>query len=208
MISQTHKFVFVHIQKTGGNSTRLAIAPYCIDEILVTEKQKIYNDAHGGLPHRLGVKNSPLNLAKHARLQAIHDLWDETALGPWASYLKFACVRNPWERMISFYFSPHFGRAVFDEAEFIEFVTSAVDRAQIEFVTIDGKPALDRVLRFENLASDFAAFCAEVGIEADLPHVNQSKRGPYQEYYTPKTRAIVQDLYRRDIEQFEYTFDG
>ena len=207
MISQTHKFVFVHIQKTGGNSTRLAIAPYCIDDIAVNEKQKACNDALGGV-HRLGIKNSPLNLSKHASLQAIHDRWDTAALGPWTSYLKFACVRNPWERLISFYFSPHFGRDQFNEAEFSSFVASAVNRAQIEFVTIDGRPALDRVLRFENLTRDFAAFCSDVGIEAELPHVNQSKRGPYQEYYTAQTRALVGDLYRREIEHFEYTFDS
>lgn len=207
MISRSHKFIFVHIQKTAGNSIRLAIEPYCIEGLMFNEKQEEYN-AELGAFHRFNIKNSPLKLGKHARLQMMYDAWDANTLGPWESYLKFTCVRNPWERLISFYFSPHLEREAFDEEEFIAFAKSAVDKSQMGFVTLDGQLAVDRIVRYETLKSDFAVLCDELGIEADLPHVNQSKRKPYQEYYTAKSRAVVEALYRDDIDRFGYSFEG
>ncbi len=50
-----------------------------------------------------------------------------------------------------------------------------------------------RLLRFEHLADDVAAFMDEFGLTPTEPlgHHNASKRGPWQEYLTPRAEAAI-----------------
>ena len=69
-----------------------------------------------------------------------------------------------------------------------------------------GEVLVDFVGRFESLADDFAAVCAELGTRAPLPHLKPSSRGAYQDYFTDETRGIVGSYYAEDVERFGYTF--
>ncbi len=74
-----------------------------------------------------------------------------------------------------------------------------------------GKVEVDRVLRFERLANDFAHLCKELGMPpTPLPSLKTKSRprGPhYSSYYDEETRALVAQSYRREIEAFGYTFE-
>jgi hypothetical protein len=207
MISTKRKFLFIHIPKTGGNAIRLALRDYVDDEIVVNEKQREYNERMQGM-HRFGISNPYMDLRKHATLPEIHSQWDESRLGPWDEYFKFACVRNPWDRLVSLYLSPHKGTSRFDEGEFRDLIKNTKKGSQAVFVTEGGQLATDFLMRFEQLAQDFSAVCEKTGISAALSHVNQSQRKPYQEYYSNKTRDLVYKLYRQDIELFGYQFEA
>lgn len=65
--------------------------------------------------------------------------------------------------------------------------------------------------RFENFNHDFRHALRELGHvwrrRRRMPHVNQTKgRKPYAEYYTPRLREAVGELYYPDIVKFNYTF--
>ena len=62
--------------------------------------------------------------------------------------------------------------------------------------------------RFENLDEDFAKVCDKLGLgPQSLPHENAARaRRPYRDYYNAQTRALVETLYREDIERFGFTF--
>ena len=149
-----------------------------------------------------------MDLRKHATLPEIHSQWDERQLGPWDQYYKFACVRNPWDRLVSLYLSPHKGNSTFDEGEFRDLIKNTKKGTQSVFVTEGDQLAVDFLMRFENLQQDFSTVCEKTGIPAGLPHVNQSQRKSYQEYYSNKTRDLVYKLYRRDIELFGYEYEA
>ena len=88
--------VFIHIPKTGGNSIQatLAEAHMALDTIV---REKVHQDGY----HRFQVKG-PLTQEKHQSLA------DYIALDP--TLLRapiYACVRRPFERQVSLYFSPH-----------------------------------------------------------------------------------------------------
>jgi len=70
-----------------------------------------------------------------------------------------------------------------------------------------GDMLVDFVGRYETLAEDFDAVCDRIGIECALPHINRSRHGDFREYYTPETRALVEEVYKADIELFGYRFD-
>ena len=62
--------------------------------------------------------------------------------------------------------------------------------------------------RYENLEEDFLKVQWEIGIREpiELPHYNPGDHRPYQEYYDDKTRGMVAEMYKEDIERYEYTF--
>lgn len=102
-------------------------------------------------------------------------------------------------------------------AEFVEAVCGTPDekanrhfRSQHVFLT-DNKGRLmpEDIFYFEDLPDVFNRVMDRIGLaQVVLPQRNDSKKKPYQEYYTPRLRDMVTDRYRRDIDLFGYTFEG
>jgi hypothetical protein len=72
-----------------------------------------------------------------------------------------------------------------------------------------GEIQMDFIGRFENLQNDFDTVMDKIGIERyTLPFKNVSKKKVhYSTYYDEETKAIVSDLYKEDIEYFDYKFE-
>ncbi|MBT8080893.1 MAG: hypothetical protein KJO56_00560, partial [Gammaproteobacteria bacterium] len=76
-----------------------------------------------------------------------------------------------------------------------------------------GEIEMDQVLKFENIAADFAQLAGRIGLPStELPKVlmknrRPSSRRPYVEDYDSETRRIVTDYYREDLEAFGYEFE-
>lgn len=205
MISLEKRFLFVHIPKTGGNSIRLALKDFAIDEIVFNPKQRAYNQSKQEI-HRFGIKNPYISLNKHSKITDIHARWNSEHLGNWEDYFKFSCVRNPWDRLVSFYFSPHLGNTTFNKKQFIEIIQDVERGSQLSYLSEGEQLAVDFLIRFESLTEDFAQVCDRLDIHAELPKVNQSDHRPYREYYDDETQALVAKLYQADIQQFGYSF--
>ena len=80
---------------------------------------------------------------------------------------------------------------------------------QVEWLKDDeGEVSIDFAARFESLAEDFRVIAERIGIDAELPHLNATRRAGFREYYDDESRDIVGHWFREDIEVFGYTFDG
>ena len=66
--------------------------------------------------------------------------------------------------------------------------------------------SVDFIGKFESINDDFDQIKSIIGIEAELPHLNASKRAGYQSYYDDETRLIVAQWFHEDIEAFGYSF--
>ena len=60
--------------------------------------------------------------------------------------------------------------------------------------------------RFENLAEDFRKLTQQLGVDAELPHVNKSQRGDYRDQYDAKSREVIARYFAEEIRTFEYRF--
>lgn len=70
-----------------------------------------------------------------------------------------------------------------------------------------GEIAVDFVGRFKRLHDDLAEACRRLGIPVGkLEHANASEHEHYADYYSTRTRELVADRFRRDIETFGYEF--
>ena len=115
----------------------------------------------------------------------------------------FAFVRNPWDRMLSYFYYQRGNDWEtpdrFDRVEMVQQVDFIMDEA--------GKPLVDFIGRFENLAEDFATICGKIGIETPpLPHLNRSPHRHYRECYDDEAIEFVTDNFADDIAHFGYTF--
>jgi hypothetical protein len=64
----------------------------------------------------------------------------------------------------------------------------------------------DRIIRTEDLATEFEWIKSYFRVSVDLPRINVSQRGDYRDYYNDETRDIVQKMYGEDLDKFNYVF--
>ncbi len=206
-VSDQYRLVFVHVQKTGGNTVRG----------LLTDALPDARNPRGVLP-------------KHARLGGI--LKAEPTL---SDYYIFGFVRNPWSRMVSWWSMIQDAKARADAGNpgaverlrtnrFIRVVASSYDTfddfvlrgtedlprlgtAQVRYLTTPRRRA-DFIGRTEHLAADVTRVFDHLGLPlGEIPRANASTpRGPYQDLYTDQTRERVATVFADDVAAFGYTF--
>ena len=70
------------------------------------------------------------------------------------------------------------------------------------------RPIVTRMLRFERLADDWRELCQDIGVEVDLPTINQSDHMQWQAAYTSEMRARLSYLYHGDFALLPYSNNG
>ena len=209
LISESHRFVFVHVQKTAGTSITEVLTPFALRPA-ATRLNKLASDL--GLVRdwrRCHFRiHTPLRQAERILPREIFD-----------SFYKFAFVRNPWDRLVSWYAfilqdrSHRRHRAVTRLPDFESFVDAELARPRSAqwwmLADRSGRLGVDFVGRFEQLERDMAGICERIGIAYEpLPHVNRTlTRAPYQTYFTPGLARRVGERWAREIEAFGYAFD-
>lgn len=202
MISESHDFLFIHRGKTGGNSISEALLPYATDDKLVDPS---YQDG----VDRFDIRSSKFDTRKHSKLGEYRDALPAELF---ARLFKFATLRNPFELLVSAYFSPH--RVLTQGNDFDrETFRVMIERQQPirRFICLsDDGPLLadiDYLMRFERLADEFRTVCARIGLPAlELNHRNRSSRADYCGYYDSELRALVEERFREDLEFGGYSF--
>ena len=202
MLSTGHRFLFIHVPKTGGNSIQGVLAPYSDDRI-------VRLSPHQDGVERFEVRSGQYRTKKHSTLSVYRREYGETLLD---GLYKFCCVRNPWDRCISHYFSPHRGVVHWNESEFLRFVREQV-RPLAYFLGAgslrEGLGNIDAVLRFERLQADFDATCRKLGLpRLELPRRNVSGKGDFRRFYDTRTARLVEEIFAEEIGLFGYSLSA
>jgi len=201
MISFQKRFLFIHIPKTAGNSIQSVLRDYSEDQLVALRKEQ------DGI-ERFGLRNPSYKIRKHSTLKEYRDtLGDEQ----FRKLYRFTCVRNPWDRMVSYYFTPTQSLESWDRKKFrgiISKVVSIADYLRLNENEEDPFANVDYIMRFENLADDFRTLCNQLKISpATLPQYNRSIREHYSRYYDDDLREFVRTRFAAEIERFGYTFE-
>ena len=201
MISLQKRFLFVHIPKTAGNSIQSVLRDYSEDQLIALRKEQ------DGI-ERFGLRSTKYKIKKHSTLNEYHRALGEEQF---RDLYKFTCVRNPWDRMVSYYFTPTQNPETWNRKKFREIISKAVSLA--DYLRLDngeGDPFanVDCIMRFENLADEFRAVCDTIGIPPPaLPRYNRSSRDHYSKYYDDELRELVRARFAAEIERFNYRFE-
>ncbi len=205
IISTLHKFIFVAIPKTGTHAVRQALrehmGPQDMEQVGLFVQRKLPIPALAQIGHG------------HITLEQVRPHIKPDA---WASFFKFAFVRNPFDRFVSYC------AFVTRDGDEFENDPKAVMRdvladppsdhilfhPQHSFIT-DASGALlaDYVGRVEEMQKSYDEVSARIGIPtAALERVNATKRRNYREYFDEQLIEGVAKLYARDLELFGYEF--
>lgn len=206
IVSHRHRFVFAAIPKTGTHSVRQALRMHMGPEDI--EQVGLFVDRKFPHPELAKIGHGHLSLA-----QVRPWLGEET----FGDYFKFAFVRNPYDRFVSYCAFvtrdtdafQRMPREVMREiACEIRPLEHVLFRPQCAFVQdADGTTLADEIGRVEDMQAAYARMCGRIGIPADtLGRVNGTKRGSYRQYYDDALAEAVTALYRRDLELFGYSF--
>lgn len=189
MISHQHKFLFIHIPRTGGTSI---------------ESQFQYNTAKEQNKHwnLNDWKNhlSDENLESYFKFAFVRNPWDVIV----SKYFDKGWYSSPLHGRggeIGYhcgkslkYFLDHYQPAKHEHGDSL---LDYFDPEQMDFVG-----------RFENRTNDLEYICKKIGININANKKVRSHRHKkhYAEYYDDETRQIVAERYAKDIEYFGYKF--
>jgi len=202
MISLKNNFLFIHIPKTAGNSIQSILRNYSEDRIVCSAP---FQDGF----ERFGVTSERYGTCKHSTLNDYRKVLEGDVF---RGLFKFTTIRNPWDRMISCYFSPHRGGIAWDRDRF-KALLSEIPPATA-YLSMAGRVEpcpfynVDYFIRFENLENDFRKVCNLIGIPWEpLPIRNKSESQNYLSYYDGELVELVQKMFSDEIEFFGYEFN-
>jgi hypothetical protein len=190
IIWQKQKAVFFHNPRTGGNSIHTA----------------------------MGIKQVDTPMQHWTTHRAKRWIFQET----WNDYWSFAFVRNPWERYVSMWAHATWNlqsplaksnssseaapQYQFDEWVYLlrnKFISYGAAEYPQHYWTED----CTEIFRFEERTQVLPYISAKIELNLQDVHTNQSKHGPYAEYYRKKsTIETVREIDKKTINHFGYKF--
>jgi len=194
MISIKNKFIIITPPKTGSVSIVASMIKYINVSGIIQQRPECfdYSDYFS-------------RTSKHTSINEMYKKWDKNIFGDFNSYQKFGTIRNPWDRLVSWWKWENSGRSFSDFIRFPSIFNSR-DILQDHF-SINNKVIINSYIRFENIQEDFNNVCNKIGIpNKELLHMNKSKHKHYRKYYNDELRDIVALRYKIEIKQFNYKY--
>jgi hypothetical protein len=204
MISESHKFILITPPKTASTSLVTALSG-CLEICNIN-----YQAGGRTFDYTEISRDGELKGARGAKHKVARSYAQEILSG---KYKTFCSVRNPFDRMISWW--KFTGRRCRTDLSFRDFIfeprikTEVLFRNLTDFITINENISVENFIRFEHLQDDFDEMCNTVKIpRRQLPHKNtgEHKPGHYTEYYDDETIARVGEIFKADLEMFNYKF--
>lgn len=185
MISDRHKFIFIHVPRTGGTS---------IEQFLIENEgcRVSHKEKHKSM---FSFKNR-VDFSQYFKFSFIRNPWDITI----SKYL------TPYYKKINYLGGK-------DLLYFLKNYYSAPHEAGDSFHDYFNPQQMDFIGRFEDREKDLDYISNKIKVDLDPSFSVKNKEiqkrkseKHYTEYYNDETIQLVADKYKKDIEYFGYEF--
>lgn len=144
----------------------------------------------------------------------------------WKRIFTFTIVRNPWERVLSMYFYRRKKGSIPNAWSFTEFLSQLENPAPeggffryhghrlgaADYITGEhGEILVDHIIRYEERESGLELVrqnCRFPELGRMIIQRATPEKTPYAEHYNNHTKEVIERLYSRDIELFDYHFES
>jgi hypothetical protein len=142
----------------------------------------------------------------------------------WQRFFKFCVVRNPYDLAVSDYYwrtrnleAPPGFETYLDALKAGDTLDGIVPVRIYDNwsrYAIDDRIVADRIIRFENLLPELTDCLRGLGLpfSGTLPRLKSAPRkshagsASYRDHYSARSKALVENLYAKELAQFEYRF--
>ena len=203
ILSHSNRFIFIKTRKTAGTSVQYALSQHCSGTDIVTEIEP----ERPGYCARNGNGWHTHATAASVKRRIPANIWD--------GYFKFAFERNPWDKVVSFFFW-NFRTVLPSVSEqekrkrFRIWLHRNTDKVRdYSAYTIGGDLAVDFLGQYEYLNRDYRHVLSRVGLPYEsLPKLKGGARKDkaYRKYFTKSLKDLVGDVYADEIRLLGYTF--
>jgi hypothetical protein len=209
IVSHLHNFIFAAVPKTGTHAVRQALREQMGGEDV--EQVGLFVNRRFPWADLAAIQHG------HLSLRQVRPYLGE---GAFAGYFKFAFVRNPFDRFVSYCAFMLRGGDVFQQRPrdaMHHFLFRDPPEGHILFqpqasllVDEDGRTLLtDGIGRVEDMQGSYDAICARLGIASrPLDRVNGTNHADYRRYYDQTLIDGVAARYAQDLDLFGYDFEG
>ena len=205
ILSADHRFIFAAIPKTGTHAVRQALRAHMGPQDM--EQVGLFVQRKFPIAELAKIRHGHITL-QQVRPYVRPEEWD--------GFFKFAFVRNPFDRFVSYcaFMTRAHGHFERDPQGVMRHVLQnpphrhILFQPQHSFVTApDGALLTDYLGRVEQMQQSYDEIAERIRIPSTpLDKVNASRRRAYRDYYDQQLIDGVAKLYGRDLELFGYEF--
>lgn len=216
IISHRHRFIFLKTLKTASTSIEIALSKHCgpedtITRMFVARDEELRRSlGYPGPQHYVIQRGAGRQriFPPHTRAATAKQYFPSA----WASYFKFCVVRNPWEVCASTY-AAKAAKGQHGGHGFSEFIASESFAAWVanwrNVYSIDGRIAVDELVRYEDLADGLEKIRVRVGLPEPLalPRAKSGyRKGHYREMVNERDAEVIARLFAPEVEMFGYRY--
>lgn len=205
MISHKHKFIMISPPRAGNTSFLLRIYKKDIISNKLTIDNSRSND--GPVPIIYNeFSNKPMST--HTPIKTFIDEYPDK----WKSYFKFCFCRNPYDRMVSWWFTCKQLGYKEGNMSLKEFINHKKGSSQLKYITIDktyeGEIEMDEILRFEDYEEELQRISKKLGFTLEEnKNIHGTKRKHYSYYYDEECKQLIEKYFKKELELFNYSFE-
>ena len=229
IISHKHKFIFFKTEKTAGTSLEIALSGICGPTDVITPISKIDEQYRQELGFR-----GPQNYLEPKKSSFFKKLFKGTdsnlkplfynhisaaevkprlSTEQWNSYHKFAFERNPYDKIISWFYWTKADEQYGSLQKFIESGEAALLKGWNVY-TQNNKLIVDKVYKYEELTTALTDLSQELNLASELKlpakktksHTRKNHRH-YSQVLTGQQRQWVEKEFAPVLKKFNYVFE-
>jgi hypothetical protein len=212
LISHTHELIYLKTVKTAGTSVEVLLQKCLFPDVPATHAfEGLANDR--GIIGTRGNRND-FPFFNHMTAVQLKVLVGEEVF---KKYLRVACIRNPYDKMVSWFwftiparlrrllrYMPFLVTKIF----FVSWLNRDFPEPDSRIFINQNEVQVDTFLRYENLANDVRELLDRIGfssVDVDLPNLKSEYRVKpqgWRKYYNRKAAELVYSTYRWEFENF------